>query len=61
MSIEDVAERTDVWAEALKKMVKAITAAVVALVAAVSGLMMLWPSSDPVSYTHLTLPTIYSV
>ena len=47
MSIEDVAERTDVWAEALKKMVKAITAAVVALVAAVSGLMMLWPSSDP--------------
>ena len=20
-----------------------------------------WPGSDPVSYTHLTLPTIYSV
>ena len=48
MSIEDVAERTDVWAEALKKMVKAVTAAVVALIAAVSGLMMLWPGGGEV-------------
>ncbi len=37
MSIEDVAERTDVWAEAVKKIIKAVTAAVVALIAAVSG------------------------
>ena len=46
MTIEDVAERTDVWAKALKKMVKAITAAVVALIAAVSGVMMLWPDGE---------------
>ena len=46
MTIEDVAERTDVWAEALKKMVKAVTAAVVALIAAVSGVMMLWPDGE---------------
>ena len=35
MTIEDVAERTDVWAEAFKKIIKAITATVVALIAAV--------------------------
>ena len=46
MSIEDVAERTDVWAEAVKKIIKAVTAAVVALIAAVSGLMMLWPGGE---------------
>ena len=46
MSIEDVAERTDVWAEALKKIIKAVTAAVVALIAAISGLMMLWPDKE---------------
>ena len=46
MSIEDVAERTDVWAEALKKIIKAVTAAAVAIIAAVSGLMMMWPSND---------------
>ena len=50
MSIEDVAERTDVWAEAVKKIIKAVTAAVVALIAAISGVMMLWPDkeSEPV-------------
>jgi hypothetical protein len=45
MSIEDVADKADVWSEAIKKIIKAITAAVVALVAGVSGLMMLWPDS----------------
>jgi hypothetical protein len=50
MSIEDVAEKADVWSEAVKKIVKAIMAAVVALVAGISGLMMLWPDgeSEPV-------------
>jgi|TARA_B100000287_G_C20054193_1_gene551627 hypothetical protein len=42
MEIEDVAERADVWSEAIKKIVAAITAAVVALIAAVSGVSMLW-------------------
>ena len=46
MSIEDVAERTDVWAESIKKIIKAITAAVVALIAGISGLMMLWPGNE---------------
>ena len=43
MSIEDVAERADVWSEAIKKIVKAITAAGVALAAAIGGLLMWWP------------------
>tara|TARA_B100001996_G_scaffold332836_1_gene282157 strand:+ start:684 stop:971 length:288 start_codon:yes stop_codon:yes gene_type:complete len=47
LSIEDVADKADVWSEAIKKIIKAITAAVVALVAGVSGLMMLWPDSEP--------------
>ena len=46
MSIEDVAERADVWSSAIKKIVAAITAAVVALIAAVSGVSMLWSSDD---------------
>ena len=46
MSIEDVADKADVWSEAIKKIIKAITAAVVALAAGISGLMMLWPSSE---------------
>ena len=46
MSIEDVAEKADDWSEAINKIIKAVTAAVVALVAGISGLMMLWPSSE---------------
>lgn len=43
MSIEDVAEKADVWSEAIKKIVKAITAAGVALAAAIGALLMWWP------------------
>ena len=43
MSIEDVAERADVWARAIKKIVKAVAAAAVALAAAIGGLLMWWP------------------
>ena len=43
MTIEDVAERADVWSEAIKKIVKAITAAGVTLAAAIGGLLMWWP------------------
>tara|TARA_B100000427_G_scaffold329238_1_gene344651 strand:- start:9357 stop:9644 length:288 start_codon:yes stop_codon:yes gene_type:complete len=46
MSIEDVAEKADIWSESIKKIIKAITAAVVALIAAVSGMSMLWSSDD---------------
>ena len=44
MTIEDVAEKADVWSEAIKKIVKAITAAGVALAVAVGGLLAWWPS-----------------
>ncbi len=47
MTIEDVADNAEVWSEAIKKIVKAITAAVVALVAGISGLLMLWGNDDP--------------
>jgi len=43
MTIEDVAEKADVWSEAIKKIVKAITAAGVALAVAVGGLLAWWP------------------
>lgn len=43
MSIEDVAERADVWSEAIKKILKSITAAAVALVTAIAALLMWWP------------------
>ena len=46
MTIEDVAETADVWSKAIKKIVAAITAAVVALIAAVSGVSMKWSDDD---------------
>tara|TARA_B100000427_G_scaffold317610_1_gene313874 strand:+ start:1180 stop:1470 length:291 start_codon:yes stop_codon:yes gene_type:complete len=47
VEIEDVAERASIWSDAIKKIVAAITAAVVALIAAVSGVSMLWSDDDP--------------
>jgi hypothetical protein len=44
MTIKDVAEKADAWSEAIKKIVKAITAAGVALAVAVGGLLAWWPS-----------------
>ena len=64
MSIEDVADRADVWSEAVKKIIKAIVAAGIALVAGISGLMMLWPGgeSEPVEVrTELITGGGYSV
>tara|TARA_R100000781_G_scaffold1867_1_gene3179 strand:- start:652 stop:942 length:291 start_codon:yes stop_codon:yes gene_type:complete len=46
VEIEDVAERASIWSDAIKKIVAAITAAVVALIAAVSGVTMLWSDDD---------------
>ena len=50
MTIEDVAEKADAWSEAIKKIVKAITAAGVALAVAIGGLLAWWPfgAQDPV-------------
>ena len=49
MTIEDVADKADVWSEAIKKIVKAITAAGVALAVAIGGLLAWWPfgETDP--------------
>ncbi len=44
MTIEDVAERADVWSEAIKRIIKAIAAAGVALATAVAALLAWWPS-----------------
>ena len=44
MTIEEVAERADAWSEAIKKILKAISAAGVALAAAISALLMWWPN-----------------
>lgn len=46
MEIEEVAERADVWSEAIKKIIKAISAAAVALIAAISGITMLWSNDE---------------
>ena len=56
MEIEDVAEKATSWSDAIKKIVAAITAAAVALIAAVSGVSMLWSDDEepaPVVRTDL--------
>ena len=56
MEIEDVAEKATIWSDAIKKIVAAITAAAVALIAAVSGISMLWSDDEepaPVVRTDL--------
>jgi len=56
MEIEDVAEKATIWSNAIKKIVAAITAAAVALIAAVSGVSMLWSDDEepaPVVRTDL--------
>ena len=42
MEIKDVAETADIWSSAIKKIVAAITAVVVTLIAAVSGISVMW-------------------
>ena len=56
MEIEDVAEKATIWSDEIKKIVAAITAAAVALIAAVSGVSMLWSEDEepaPVVRTDL--------
>ena len=56
MEIEEVAEKATIWSDAIKKIVAAITAAAVALIAAVSGVSMLWSDDEepaPVVRTDL--------
>tara|TARA_B000000441_G_scaffold5802_1_gene3663 strand:- start:40 stop:318 length:279 start_codon:yes stop_codon:yes gene_type:complete len=46
MTIEDVADRADAWSEAIKKIIKAISAAGIALGTGIAALLALWPSSE---------------
>tara|TARA_R100001086_G_C11679008_1_gene215151 strand:+ start:134 stop:415 length:282 start_codon:yes stop_codon:yes gene_type:complete len=46
MTIEDVADKADAWSEAIKKIIKAITASAVALATAIGALLMWWPSGS---------------
>ena len=46
MTIEDVAEKADAWSKAIKKIVKSITAAGIALATAIGALLMWWPSGS---------------
>ena len=46
MSIEDVADRADVWEASLKRILKAVGAVGAALAGLVAGLMMLWPDGE---------------
>jgi|TARA_B110000014_G_scaffold247111_1_gene220384 hypothetical protein len=46
MTIEDVADKADVWSEAIKKIIKAISAAGIALATCIAALLAWWPSGD---------------
>lgn len=43
MSIEEVAERADVWSEAIKKIIKSFSAVAIAIGTAIGALIMWWP------------------
>ena len=62
MTIEDVANKADAWSEAIKKIVKAITAAGVAVAVAVGGLLAWWPfgNEEPSSPPALIKDAGYS-
>ena len=47
MTIEDIAERSDVWRDSIEHILKNVKAIVGALIAAVIGAWAFWPSTDP--------------
>jgi hypothetical protein len=46
MTIEDVADKADAWSKAIKQIVKAISAAAIALATAIGALLMWWPGGE---------------
>ena len=56
MQAEEVGQRADAWADAIKKIVKALTAVGVAVGGAITAMIMWWPSSDPTPPTPPLLP-----
>jgi len=47
MTIEDIAERSDVWRDSIEHILKNVKAIVGALVAACIGVWAFWPDSEP--------------
>jgi len=47
MTIEDIAERSDVWRDSIEHILKNVKAIVGALVAACIGVWAFWPNSEP--------------
>ena len=59
MTIEDVAERADAWSGAIKKIVKAVSAAGIAIATAIAALLTLWPSSPEPEPAPLLQDMVY--
>ena len=55
MQAEEVGQRADAWADAIKKIVKALTAVAVAVGGAITAMIMWWPS--PASTPPLLPPS----
>ena len=47
MTIEDIAERSDVWRDSIEHILKNVKAIVGAVIAAGIGVWAFWPSGDP--------------
>ena len=47
MTIEDIAERSDVWRDSIEHILKNVKAIAGAVVAAIIGVWAFWPSGDP--------------
>jgi len=46
MQAEEVGQQADAWADAIKKIVKGLSAVGVAIAGAITAVMMLWPDSE---------------
>ena len=47
MTIEDIAERSDVWRDSIEHILKNVKAIAGAVIAAIIGVWAFWPNSDP--------------
>jgi len=54
VTIEDIAERSDVWRDSIEHILKNVKAIIGALVAAGIGVWAFWPNSDPVPTAPVT-------
>ncbi len=54
MTIEDIAERSDVWRDSIEHILKNVKAIAGAVIAAIIGVWAFWPNSDPVPTAPVT-------